>query len=72
MTQNALKTVQKTNNNAEKSFILPHNVEAEQALLGALLEDNKIIDNEKVKKTLNYQLTFPSYKEGLRKIFNDL
>lgn len=34
--------------------------------------DNKIVDNEKIKKLLNYQLAFPSYKEGLRQIFDDL
>ncbi len=34
--------------------------------------DNKIVDNIKLKKTLNYEFIFPSYKEGLKQIFKQL
>lgn len=34
--------------------------------------DNKIVDNGKLKKILNYDLIFPSYKDGLQQIFKNL
>jgi dTDP-4-dehydrorhamnose reductase len=34
--------------------------------------DNKVVDNDKLKKLLNYKFTFPSYKEGLKQIAKNL
>jgi dTDP-4-dehydrorhamnose reductase len=34
--------------------------------------DNKVVDNSKLKRILNYELTFPSYKEGLQQVFKNL
>jgi NAD dependent epimerase/dehydratase family enzyme len=34
--------------------------------------DNKVVDNSKLKKVLNYELVFPSYKEGLKQIAKNL
>jgi dTDP-4-dehydrorhamnose reductase len=34
--------------------------------------DNKIIDNDKLKKILSYEFIFPSYKEGLKQIYKNL
>jgi nucleoside-diphosphate-sugar epimerase len=34
--------------------------------------DNKIVDNSKIKKILNYDPIFPSYKEGLQQIAKNL
>jgi NAD dependent epimerase/dehydratase family enzyme len=34
--------------------------------------DNKIVDNNKLKKVLNYEFIFPSYKEGLKQISKNL
>jgi dTDP-4-dehydrorhamnose reductase len=34
--------------------------------------DNKIVDNSKLKKILNYNFIFPSYKDGLKQIFKNL
>jgi dTDP-4-dehydrorhamnose reductase len=34
--------------------------------------DNKIVDNSKLNKLLNYKFTFPSYKEGLKQIAKNL
>jgi nucleoside-diphosphate-sugar epimerase len=38
----------------------------------SLAIDNKIVDNSKLKKLLNHKFIFPSYKEGLRKIAENL
>jgi nucleoside-diphosphate-sugar epimerase len=34
--------------------------------------DNKIVDNSKLKKILNYEFIFPSYNEGLKQISKQL
>ncbi len=34
--------------------------------------DNKIVDNSKLKKILNYKFIFPSYKEGLQQVAKNL
>jgi len=34
--------------------------------------DNKIVDNSKLKKMLNYEFIFPSYKEGLKQVSKKL
>jgi hypothetical protein len=34
--------------------------------------DNKVVDNGKLKRMLNYDLMFPSYKEGLQQISKNL
>ena len=34
--------------------------------------DNKIVSNKKLKKVLNYEFIFPSYKEGLQQIAKNL
>jgi len=34
--------------------------------------DNKVVDNSKLKKILNYEFIFPSYKEGLKQIAKNL
>ena len=44
----------------------------EDGMLKDFYKDSKKVDNKKVKKFFNYQLTYPTYKEGLDKIFNDI
>lgn len=34
--------------------------------------DNKVVCNQKIKKLLNYEFVFPSYKDGLNQISNNL
>ena len=41
-------------------------------MLKDFYKDSKKVDNEKVKKFFNYQFIYPTYKEGLNKIFNDI
>ena len=44
----------------------------EDGMLKDFYKDSKKVDNKKVKKFFNYQLTYPTYKEGLDKILNDI
>jgi nucleoside-diphosphate-sugar epimerase len=44
----------------------------EDGMLKDFYKDSKKVDNQKVKKFFGYQLTYPTYKEGLDKIFNDI
>ena len=44
----------------------------EDGMLKDFYKDSKKVDNQKVKNFFNYQFTYPSYKEGLDKIFNDI
>ena len=46
--------------------------ELDEGMLKDFYKDSKRVDNEKVKKFFNYKLTYPTYKEGLDKIFNDI
>ena len=44
----------------------------EDGMLKDFYKDSKKVDNKKVKEFFNYRLTYPTYKEGLDKIFNDM
>ena len=44
----------------------------EDGVLKDFYKDSKKVDNQKVKEFFNYQFTYPTYKEGLEKIFNDI
>ena len=44
----------------------------EDGMLKDFYKDSKKVDNQKIKKFLNYKFTYPTYKEGLDKIFNDM
>ena len=44
----------------------------EDGMLKDFYKDSKKVDNEKVKNFFKYQFTYPTYKEGLDKIFNDM
>lgn len=44
----------------------------EDGMLKDFYKDSKKVDNQKVKEFFNYQLTYPTYKEGLDKILNDI
>jgi len=44
----------------------------EDGMLKDFYKDSKKVDNQKVKKFFNYKLIYPTYKEGLDKIFNDI
>ena len=44
----------------------------EDGMLKDFYKDSKKVDNQKAKKFFEYQLTYPTYKEGLDKIFNDI
>ena len=44
----------------------------EDGMLKDFYKDSKKVDNRKVKEFFNYQFTYPTYKEGLEKIFNDI
>ena len=46
--------------------------ELDDGMLKDFYKDSKRVDNKKVKKFFNYKLTYPTYKEGLDKIFNDI
>ena len=41
-------------------------------MLKAFYKDSKKVDNKKVKNFFGYQFTYPTYKEGLDKIFNNI
>ena len=44
----------------------------EDGMLKDFYKDSKKVDNQKVKKFFKYQFIYPTYKEGLDKIFNDI
>ena len=44
----------------------------EDGMLKDFYKDSKKVDNRKAKEFFNYQFTYPTYKEGLEKIFNDI
>ena len=44
----------------------------EDGMLKDFYKDSKKVDNQKVKDFFNYQFTYPTYKEGLNKILNDI
>ena len=44
----------------------------ENGMLKDFYKDSKKVNNKKVKEFFNYQLTYPTYKEGLDKILNDI
>ena len=44
----------------------------ENGMLKDFYKDSKKVNNKKVKEVFNYQLTYPTYKEGLDKILNDI
>ena len=44
----------------------------EDGMLKDFYKDSKKVDNQKVKEFFNYQFTYPTYKEGLEKILNDM
>ena len=45
--------------------------EVESEMLKNFYKDSKKIDNKKMKKFFNYRLKYPTYIEGLNKIFNN-
>ena len=44
----------------------------EEGMLKDFYKDSKKVDNKKVKNFFGYQFTYPTYKEGLDKIFNNI
>ena len=44
----------------------------EDGMLKDFYKDSKKVDNRKVKEFFNYQFTYPTYKEGLEKILNNI
>ena len=44
----------------------------EDGMLKDFYKDSKKVDNQKVKEFFNYRFTYPTYKEGLDKILNDI
>ena len=46
--------------------------EIENEVLRNFYKDSKKVSNKKIKKVLSYKLKFPTYKEGLRSIFNKI
>ena len=46
--------------------------EIESEMLKNFYKDSKKVSNSKVKKIFSYKLKFPTYKEGLRNIFNHI
>ena len=46
--------------------------EVENKMLKKFYKDSKKVSNKKIKKVLSYKLKFPTYKEGLRSIFNNI
>ena len=44
----------------------------EDGVLKDFYKDSKKVDNQKVKEFFNYKLMYPTYKEGLDKILNDI
>lgn len=52
--------------------MLPTNNDLKESRHYSFALDNKVVDNSKLKKILNYDLIFPSYKEGLQQIAKNL
>ena len=46
--------------------------EIENEMLKNFYKDSKKVSNKKIKEVLSYKLKFPTYKEGLRSIFNKI
>ena len=44
----------------------------EDGMLKDFYKDSKKVDNKKVKEFFNYKFTYPTYKEGLDSIFNNM
>ncbi len=44
----------------------------EEGMLKDFYKDSKKVNNQKVKDFFNYKFIYPTYKEGLDKIFNDI
>ena len=44
----------------------------EDGILKDFYKDSKKVDNKKIKEFFNYRLIYPTYKEGLDKILNDI
>ena len=44
----------------------------EDGMLKDFYKDSKKVDNQKLKNFFKYQFTYPTYKEGLDRIFNDM
>ena len=40
-------------------------------MLKNFYKDSKKVDNKKIKTLFNYKFKYPTYKEGLNKIFNN-
>lgn len=51
---------------------LPISDEIKESRHSSFALDNKIVDNSKLKKIMNYKFIFPSYKEGLKQIIKNL
>ena len=45
--------------------------EIESEMLQNFYKDSKKVDNKKMKNFFNYNLEYPTYKEGLNYIFNN-
>ena len=45
--------------------------EIESEMLQNFYKDSKKVDNKKMKNFFNYNLKYPTYKEGLNYIFNN-
>ena len=46
--------------------------EIESEMMKNFYKESKKVNNKKMKETFSYDLKFPTYKEGLGKIFNQL
>ena len=44
--------------------------EIKNKMLRNFYKDSKKVSNKKIKEVFSYKLKFPTYKEGLRNIFN--
>ena len=44
----------------------------ENGMLKDFYKESKRVNNKKVKEFFNYQFVYPTYKEGLNKIFNNI
>lgn len=51
---------------------LPIGYDVKESRHSSFAMDNKIVDNSKLKKMLNYEFIFPSYKDGLQQIAENL
>ena len=45
--------------------------EVESEMLQSFYKDSKKVDNKKMKNFFNYNLKYPTYKEGLNHIFSN-